>query len=198
MTEDAVAVGRVGDVGPSAASLHDQGLALASAAGAKPGRSRRRTAPTVLATCHQPRRRGHGRPRARPPRRRDHGAPLHRGCGRSEVSSARYAARVASWSPRPSSQASRRRSAPGQTRRPPLGLNASSSAAGRQGRRSLGPPHPRAPIISVMGQSLRNGYNWARWGLTNAERQRRWRERRVGGVPVQERRPARPKPRPAR
>ena len=38
---------------------------------------------------------------------------------RSEVSSARYAARVASWSPRPSSQASRRRSAPGQTRRPP-------------------------------------------------------------------------------
>ena len=35
-------------------------------------------------------------------------------------------------------------------------------------------------------------------GLTNAERQRRWRERRAGGVPVQERRPARPKPRPAR
>ncbi len=35
-------------------------------------------------------------------------------------------------------------------------------------------------------------------GLTNAERQRRWRERRAAGVPVQERRPARPKPRPKR
>ena len=35
-------------------------------------------------------------------------------------------------------------------------------------------------------------------GLTNAERQRRYRERRNAGVPVQERRPARAKPRPAR
>ena len=43
------------------------GLAPASAAGAKRGRSGRRTAPTVLATCHPPRRRGRGRPRARPP-----------------------------------------------------------------------------------------------------------------------------------
>ena len=50
------------------------------------------------------------------------------GMRRSEVSSARYAARVASWSPRPSSQASRRRSAPGQTRRPPPGLRPSSTA----------------------------------------------------------------------
>ena len=74
VTEDAVAVGRAGDVGPSAASLHDhdQGQAPASAAAARRGRSGRRTAPTVLATCHQPRRRGRGRPRARPPRRRDH------------------------------------------------------------------------------------------------------------------------------
>ena len=63
VTEDAVAVGRVGDVGPSAANLHDQGLAPASPAGAKRGRSGRRTAPTVLATCHQLRRRGRGRPR---------------------------------------------------------------------------------------------------------------------------------------
>ena len=35
-------------------------------------------------------------------------------------------------------------------------------------------------------------------GLTNAERQRRYRERRNAGVPVQERRPARSKPRPSR
>ena len=35
-------------------------------------------------------------------------------------------------------------------------------------------------------------------GLTNAERQRRFRERRAAGVPVQEQRPARPRPRPAR
>ena len=34
--------------------------------------------------------------------------------------------------------------------------------------------------------------------MTNAERQRRFRERRDAGVPVHERRPARTKPRPAR
>ena len=149
VTEDAVAVGRVGDVGPSAANLHDQGLAPASPAGAKRGRSGRRTAPTVLATCHQLRRRGRGRPRARPPRRRDHGAPLHRGCGRSEVSSARYAARVASWSRRPSSQASRRRSAPGQTRRPPWPrpcVGCSSAAAEGQGAGVRGSRHPLSPV----------------------------------------------------
>ena len=63
------------------------------------GRSGRRTAPTVLATSHQPRRRGRGRPRARPPRRRDHGAPFHRGCGGARRAPARYAARVASLEP---------------------------------------------------------------------------------------------------
>ena len=35
-------------------------------------------------------------------------------------------------------------------------------------------------------------------GLTNAERQRRYRERRRAAVPVQERAAPRPKPRPAR
>ena len=35
-------------------------------------------------------------------------------------------------------------------------------------------------------------------GLTNAERQRRFRERRAAGVPVQERRPPRTPPRPKR
>ncbi len=35
-------------------------------------------------------------------------------------------------------------------------------------------------------------------GLTNAERQRRFRERRAAGVPVQERRPPRTPPRPRR
>ena len=34
--------------------------------------------------------------------------------------------------------------------------------------------------------------------LTSTERQRRFRERRAAGVPVQEQRPARPKTRPAR
>ncbi|MCY4026883.1 MAG: hypothetical protein OXH75_11305 [Acidobacteria bacterium] len=34
--------------------------------------------------------------------------------------------------------------------------------------------------------------------LTNAERQRRYRERRAAGVPTRERRPPRPRPRPAR
>ena len=34
--------------------------------------------------------------------------------------------------------------------------------------------------------------------LTNAERQRRFRERRAAGVPTRERRPPRPQPRPAR
>ena len=34
--------------------------------------------------------------------------------------------------------------------------------------------------------------------LTNAERQRRFRERRAAGEPAQERRPPRPRPRPAR
>ena len=34
--------------------------------------------------------------------------------------------------------------------------------------------------------------------ISNAERQRQYRQRRNAGVPVQERRPPRPKPRPAR
>ena len=47
----------------------------------EPSHHRRRSPFGRGATCHQPRRRSRGRPRARPPRRRDHGAPLHRGCG---------------------------------------------------------------------------------------------------------------------
>ena len=54
---------------------------------------------------------------------------------------------------------------------------------------------------SVMGWSLRNGYN-SLVALTNAERQRRYRERRAAGEPVREPPPRprapRPKPRPAR
>ena len=50
---------------------------------------------------------------------------------------------------------------------------------------------------SRYGTRYSNGYNGI-VGLTNAERQRRFRERRAAGVPVQERRPARPRPRPAR
>ena len=111
VTEDAVAVGRVGDVGPSAASLHDRAW-----------RRRARPGPSAAVPGGGPR-----LPSSRPATRRAGAAAValerdrlsSSGMRRSEVSSARYAARVASCSPRPSSQASRRRSAPGQTRRPP-------------------------------------------------------------------------------
>lgn len=96
----------------------------------------------------------------------------------------------------------RRPRLPWRTHHPPPGRNPSSSAAdrppgltegrkegqggvsaraggrGRPSRRSW-PPHPRAPIISVRGQPLRNGYNWVR---------------RAAGVP--ERHPARQARRP--
>ena len=53
----------------------------------------------------------------------------------------------------------------------------------------------------LWGWPLRNGYN-SLVALTNAERQRRFRERRAGGEPVLQHpprpRPPRPKPRPAR
>ena len=55
------------------------------------------------------------------------------------------------------------------------------------------------PITDLMG--LRNGNAYTGIvGLTNAERQRRYRERRRAAVPIQERavRPPRPKARPAR
>ena len=75
VTEDAVAVGRVGD---KSAPAQRASTTRAWRRRVRPGPSaavpERRNAPTVLATCHQPRRRGRGRPR--PPRRRDYGGLL--------------------------------------------------------------------------------------------------------------------------
>ena len=100
------------------------------------------------------------------------------GMRRSEVSSAKgTAARVASSSPRPSSQASRRRSAPGQTHRPPkvrhrlcVRLHAGGAGA-RCGPREAGPSGRRV--------ALGRDYRGARWGRTvSRDRGRPCRRRR--------------------
>ena len=90
----------------------------------EPAHHRRRSPFGRGATCHQPRRRSRGRPRARPPRRRDHGAPLHRGCGGARR--ARPGTRRG-WRPGARGRRARRRGGgarPGADAPPPPGVTA--------------------------------------------------------------------------
>ena len=57
-----------------------------------------------------------------------------------------------------------------------------------------GPLAPGSPATATVATTAAD----KRMGMTNAERQRRYRERRAAGVPIRERRSPRPKPRPTR